>query len=158
MQDRLQDLKARCRRQDLQFVEEQPPRPSMQAGFLQVVNQAQQLLTQVHDINMEVAKLREDYVKLAQPEKEKIVSAETNTLVTRSKTCLNRVKIILEEMKKEVDEKEAPGAPEGRMKENMYSTLAKRFEEMLIECDEVQTGFRQKVKDKVRSQVMMCSS
>jgi t-SNARE complex subunit (syntaxin) len=70
------------------------------------------------------------------------------------------VKVILEDIKKEIDEKkesEATG-PEGRMRQNMYSTLAKKFEEMLIECDEVQTGFRQKVKDKVRKQVMMRTS
>jgi len=156
MQDRLQDLRGRCKRQDLEFVAEVQTRPSLQAGFLQVVSQAQQMLTQVHDINLQVVKLREDYVKVAMPEKEKEMNAETNVLVTRSRTCLNRVKIILEEMKKELEIKESPGAPESRMKENLYSTLAKRFEEMLIECDEVQTGFRQKVKDKVRNQVRMC--
>lgn len=156
MQDRLQDLKSRCKRPDLEFVAEVPARPSLQAGFLQVVSQTQQLLTQVHEINMQVVKLREDYVKVAMPEKEKEMNSETNVLVTRSKTCLNRVKIILEEMKKELENKQSPGDPEGRMKENLYSTLAKRFEEMLIECDEVQTGFRQKVKDKVRNQVRMC--
>ena len=71
MQDRLQDLKSRCKRQDLEFVPEVQGRPSLQAGFLRVVNQAQQLLTQVHDINLEVEKLRKEYVMVAMPEKEK---------------------------------------------------------------------------------------
>jgi hypothetical protein len=50
---------------------ESEAKSTVQTGFLRAVNQAQQLLTQVHENNLQIAKLREEYVRAAMPEKEK---------------------------------------------------------------------------------------
>eukprot|EP00914_Ancora_sagittata_P014141 GHVO01027630.1.p1 GENE.GHVO01027630.1~~GHVO01027630.1.p1 ORF type:complete len:339 (-),score=47.18 GHVO01027630.1:180-1196(-) len=99
--------------------------------------------------------LRKDALKATSPDQEKLISGKVNSVMDAANRKSMLIKTALESLKDEntLFAAQQPGSSEVKIRNNLHAALTRKFGEVIIEYQSVQTNIKQDVKGKVTRQV-----
>jgi len=108
-----------------------------------------QIKTLMSLIRRNIKSIQDIYLKQSLSANSKLMTAELETLLDSTNASANQIRSKLKLMKQEIDKSEDS---KKRIKNNMHTTLTKKFLELMSEYQSLQTQYKEKFQERVKRQ------
>jgi t-SNARE complex subunit (syntaxin) len=108
-----------------------------------------QIKTLMSLIRRNIKSIQEIYLKQSISADSKLMTSELGTLLDSTNASANQIRSKLKLMKKEIDRSDDSN---NRIKNNMHSTLLKKFLELMSEYQTLQSQYKEKFQERVKRQ------
>jgi t-SNARE complex subunit (syntaxin) len=127
-------------------------------GDVEIVKNA---IASIKDATRKISDINQNVVQATTIESEQNQSSELEPIIKSTNKKATLAKQILQRLKEETDKNKAQNgqkSPEVRIRENMVSTLTRKFIDVMKEYQNSQTKFKTDIKKKVKRQVQIVKS